>query len=91
MAYDGLSMMIFGGHRLWHGFATDNSESNSWSSVDEHPKGGYLQDLWIYTKRQLDADEQVKSTRFYKWRMVVTRYLQIAGGVTRDLTYCGRW
>lgn len=59
MAYDGLSMMIFGGHRLWHGFATDNSEANSWSSYAEYPKGGYLEDLWVYTKRQLAEDEQV--------------------------------
>ena len=61
VAYDGLSMMVFGGHRLWHGFATDNSESNSWSSSQEYPKGGYLQDLWVYTKTQLGKDEQVFS------------------------------
>lgn len=54
-------MIIFGGHRLWHGFATDNSESNSWSSYDEYPEGGYLKDLWVYTKRQLEADEQVRA------------------------------
>ena len=52
-------MMVFGGHRLWHGFATDNSESNSWSSFDEYPRGGYLEDLWVYTKKQLGEDEQV--------------------------------
>lgn len=59
VAYDGLSMMVFGGHRLWHGFATDNSEANSWSSFVEYPEGGYLQDLWVYTKKQLAEDEQV--------------------------------
>ena len=51
-------MMVFGGHRLWHGFATDNSEANSWSSYAEYPKGGYLDDLWVYTKKQLEEEEQ---------------------------------
>lgn len=60
MAYDGVSMMVFGGHRLWHGFATDNSEANSWSSYAEYPKGGYLQDLWVYTKKQLGEGEQAR-------------------------------
>ena len=58
MAYDGRSMMVFGGHRLWHGFATDNSEANSWSSYAEYPRGGYLEDLWVYTKKQLAEEEQ---------------------------------
>lgn len=32
---------IFGGHRLWEGYGTDN--------IDESlPKGGYLDDLWMY-------------------------------------------
>lgn len=53
-------MMIFGGHRLWHGFATDNSEANAWSSFEEYPEGGFLQDLWVYTKIQLKEDEQVR-------------------------------
>ena len=64
MAYDGLSMMVFGGHRLWHGFATDNSEANAWSSFEEYPEGGYLQDLWVYAKTQLEEDEQVLNTRY---------------------------
>lgn len=59
MACDGVSMMVFGGHRLWHGFATDNAEANAWSSFAEYPKGGYLDDLWVYTKRLLAEDEQV--------------------------------
>jgi len=39
--------LVFGGHRLWHGFASDNSASNNWSLFDKIPKGGYLDDLWI--------------------------------------------
>lgn len=78
MAYDGLSMMIFGGHRLWHGFATDNSESNSWSSYAEYPKGGYLDDLWVYTKRQLAEDELVRmrdaSSTALGWGGVVSAF-----------------
>lgn len=43
-------MAIFGGHRLWHGFSAENSESNDWSDYTTRPSGGYLDDLWIYTK-----------------------------------------
>jgi hypothetical protein len=50
---DGLSMYIFGGHRLWHGFATGNSADNDWNSTTQFPKGGYLNDMWVYTKRQV--------------------------------------
>lgn len=48
------NMAIFGGHRLWHGFAADNSKENSWDSYEKLPPGGYLDDLWIYTK-ELDT------------------------------------
>ncbi|CAM9574615.1 unnamed protein product, partial [Discosporangium mesarthrocarpum] len=69
VAFDGLSMVVFGGHRLWHGFATDNSEANSWSSFAEYPSGGYLNDLWIFNKKQLAADELVPtdSTGYGNW------------------------
>ncbi|CBN78621.1 conserved unknown protein [Ectocarpus siliculosus] len=75
VAYDGLSMMVFGGHRLWHGFATDNSEANSWSSFAEYPEGGYLQDLWVYTKKQLAEDEQVPtdSSAYGNWTKIAPK------------------
>lgn len=40
---------VFGGHRLWHGFAADNSEANRWESRDTLPTGGYLDDLWRFS------------------------------------------
>ena len=43
-------MVLFGGHRLWHGYSTTNSEENAWSNYDNLPYGGYLNDLWMYTK-----------------------------------------
>lgn len=43
-------MAIFGGHRLWQGFSPENSYLNDWSSYITRPLGGYLSDLWIYTK-----------------------------------------
>jgi len=46
------SIIVFGGHRLWHGFADDNSEENLWENVDKFPKGGYLSDLWILEQTQ---------------------------------------
>jgi len=45
---NGITMaLVFGGHRLWHGFASDNAATNNWSNLDIFPKGGYLDDLWI--------------------------------------------
>ena len=41
---------MFGGHRLWHGYALDNSEKNRWGNYSQLPKGGYLSDIWIYNK-----------------------------------------
>jgi hypothetical protein len=41
---------VFGGHRLWHGYSPENSYVNDWSSYISRPVGGYLNDLWIYTK-----------------------------------------
>ncbi|CAM9413451.1 unnamed protein product, partial [Chrysoparadoxa australica] len=68
MAFNGEVMIIFGGHRLWHGFATDNSQDNMWDSTEQLPRGGYLDDMWIYTKRQLAADELVPTdSTGYGW------------------------
>lgn len=53
------SMIFFGGHRLWHGFSPDNSQGNNYKSYDHYPKGGYLNDLWTYSKKHLLPDEQV--------------------------------
>ena len=41
---------IFGGHRLWQGYSPENSQDNNWDSYITRPIGGYLDDLWIYTK-----------------------------------------
>ena len=47
--------LLFGGHRLWHGFAPDNSQDNGWQSMDVYPEGGYLGDLWVYRKKDGDV------------------------------------
>jgi hypothetical protein len=41
---------LFGGHRLWHGYSAENSQDNNWERFITRPKGGYMDDLWIYTK-----------------------------------------
>ncbi|OQR98027.1 hypothetical protein ACHHYP_09287 [Achlya hypogyna] len=46
---DGAAMYVFGGYRLWHGFAPQNSQANLWSDYSAYPKGGYLADLWRFT------------------------------------------
>ncbi|KAF0695740.1 Aste57867_13476 [Aphanomyces stellatus] len=44
----GSYMYIFGGYRIWQGFAPQNSEANLWSDETLYPAGGYLDDLWFY-------------------------------------------
>ena len=44
-------MYVFGGHRLWHGYAPENSYANAWDNYNSIPPGGYLDDIWIYTKK----------------------------------------
>ena len=41
---------VFGGHRLWHGYALENEQSNNWDNYNTMKPGGYLDDLWIYSK-----------------------------------------
>lgn len=48
-------MWMFGGFRLWHGYASDNSWENDWDSHDVYPAGGYLNDMWTYKKKLLDV------------------------------------
>lgn len=55
--------LVFGGHRLWHGFASDNSASNNWSQYDVIPKGGYLDDLWILQRNTTGSWEWKLQTR----------------------------
>ena len=50
---DGLrkqQMAIYGGHRLWQGYSPENTQFNNWEEYITRPKGGYMDDLWIYTK-----------------------------------------
>ncbi|RLN88754.1 hypothetical protein BBJ28_00009809 [Nothophytophthora sp. Chile5] len=44
-------LYVFGGFRLWQGFAHENSESNDWNDTSHYPLGGYLNDLWVYDKQ----------------------------------------
>lgn len=62
MVADGVQFFIFGGFRLWHGFADDNSEANRWESRDLLPTGGFLNDMWRYRKRMLEPYEPVPTS-----------------------------
>ena len=35
---EGAKMFLFGGYRLWHGYASDNSMLNNWKSYEEVSK-----------------------------------------------------
>ena len=59
------SAILFGGHRLWHGFAEKNSEDNLWQNNDEFERGGYLNDLWILNRRV--AGEGDTTTNEWIW------------------------
>lgn len=64
MVSDGSSSIyLFGGHRLWHGFSSDNEASNRWQNTDELPQGGYLNDLWMYGTIDDSARSSQKSMR----------------------------
>lgn len=41
--------VMFGGHRLWHGFAPANAAANDWNDTAAYPFGGYLDDMWTVT------------------------------------------
>ncbi|KAL7465153.1 hypothetical protein ACHAXS_005490 [Conticribra weissflogii] len=57
-------LYLFGGHRLWHGFSTDNSAENRWKSRELLPEGGYFDDLWKYDPAvEGDAEKWVKVER----------------------------
>ena len=81
-------MALFGGHRLWHGYAIENSESNSWENYDSLPPGGYLDDLWIYTK-QLDLETtpgETYKTALGRWKKIKPKEKCIpTPGLTWDL------
>lgn len=49
---DSHHIYMYGGHRLWHGLARENSAQNLWNRTDEYPYGGYMDDLWIYTHNE---------------------------------------
>jgi len=44
----GQRWVMFGGHRLWHGFGADSSTANQWAPSDL-PVGGFLDDMWVLT------------------------------------------
>lgn len=47
---NGGDWFIFGGHRMWHGYAQANDVDNRWEDLELYPHGGYLDDLWKYEK-----------------------------------------
>ena len=64
-AVENTIIIVFGGHRLWHGFASDNSASNNWRSFDIFPHGGYLDDLWVLERN---------TTGFWEWNQQLRNY-----------------
>jgi hypothetical protein len=61
-------ILIFGGHRLWHGFSDKNSQENQWEDVETYPKGGYLNDLWILEKNNvLNGENESRSNDTNAW------------------------
>jgi hypothetical protein len=50
MTNDDEIVAIFGGFRLWHGFAQENTQYNDWKDYSTLPPGGYMDDFWFYTK-----------------------------------------
>lgn len=57
------SIYVFGGHRLWHGFSSDNSAENRWESRALIPEGGYLNDFWMFGTEENGSENR-------SWRKV---------------------
>ena len=77
METDGTFMAIFGGHRLWHGYSIENSQANDWSTNTTRQPGGYLNDLWIYTK-ELDfvtRNGETFHTTVGSWKQMQPKYV----------------
>eukprot|EP01029_Cantina_marsupialis_P024670 TRINITY_DN6398_c1_g1_i1.p1 TRINITY_DN6398_c1_g1~~TRINITY_DN6398_c1_g1_i1.p1 ORF type:complete len:784 (+),score=163.00 TRINITY_DN6398_c1_g1_i1:95-2446(+) len=55
-------IVLFGGHRLWHGFALENDYENDWSDTSTYPVGGYLDDMWTYDY-STDKWKQIESVQ----------------------------
>jgi hypothetical protein len=54
--------IIFGGHRMWHGFAEANTLGNNWndfSAASQYPFGGFLDDLWVFTWDRRGVEQTV--------------------------------
>ena len=68
--------VMFGGHRLWHGFAAGNSLANSWNeSTPQLPFGGYLDDLWTAAWEPASSSSSAASPSAGRlvWRQVRPR------------------
>ena len=74
LVFSGKKMWLFGGFRLWHGFASDNAEENLWGSRALAEEGGYMNDFWTYTKRLLAPDELMPTTSvgLGKWENITS-------------------
>lgn len=65
-------MIMFGGHRIWHGYDVLNSQDNNWDVTNQFPEGGYLDDMWVY-KKELDfvtIPAQGRKSTYGRWRQV---------------------
>ena len=68
--HDEARVAVFGGHRLWHGFANENSQDNRWSSNSSFPDGGHLNDLWVLEKIEVDNIEGSENTIDWVWKQM---------------------
>lgn len=91
-------MAIFGGHRLWHGFSAENSQDNNWDNYTTKPRGGYMDDLWIYTKYLDDSTPGAGyKANNGRWQIRQAREQCFTSpGLSWDLRYvplsvCGSW
>ena len=82
-------MAVYGGHRVWHGFDQPNSQDNSWTDYSTYPPGGYLQDLWIYTK-ELDFSplaEPYRTTNGFWKKMTAKKFCQASPQLAWDTRF----
>ncbi len=79
------TLVIFGGHRLWHGYAKLNSEDNDWLDYSEYPSGGYLDDFWVYIKEIdyiTESGSEFKKTEGKWYSITAKEYCYSSKGIT---------
>jgi hypothetical protein len=72
-AQEGDRYVLYGGQRMWHGFGQANSLANRWADAGRYERGGFLDDVWIFTWNASAAAALPASEPRGTWEQVMPR------------------